>query len=396
MESSRSIRFKSWMTAKSRSLRIALRLVITIALLGACAPVPGATQPATPRPTLTVLAANMSNVFRDLKGGTIIWQTKADRFANLIIGTGVVPDIISMTESTGWSYCGGDTTGDYDIVDRIISDLKNSTGVTYRIAYMVGVEGTVGGHLGLCKYFSGDTVLYNPTRITNITPADGLGSGWPQVAHNATNVIGIQVRRSLPLCNRGTTLEQLEQLIDGPLQTEKCSKPTPSGPVWLLMLKSHDGSEVPVASLARFAVAGANGTSFDVFTVHPHSTDEENEKQPINDFISALTTDSRYRSTNPYYPTLVLGDFNTLIGTNWPSGTKQVFSAGSYDVMAVALGNNSSPLPSLHSLQMDLGMTLPTLDPCRPQTGGTPDGSDIYVDKSFSDHCGLLVRFTEQ
>lgn len=330
---------------------------------------------------LTVVSANISNAFTL---GTIRWQDKADRFAALIAGSGVVPDIISMTESSGWTWCGGDTTADYEMIERILSNLRKETGVTYRIAYMVGAGGVVGGHAGLCHYYTGDTVLYNPNRVTNLTPADVATR--PQVQHDA-RIYWTQVRRSLPLCNRGPRLEPLETLIDGPPQTDKCGRLTPSGPAWLLVvLESLSLGDAPVASLARFSLVDVPGSSFDVFTVHPTANDEEAQKFRINEFINAMTRPP-FRTTNPYYPTIVLGDYNSLVNDpGWPSGTSKVFFAPE-DVIAVSLGNNTGPLPSVRSLRMNLGLTLPNLKPCRPL--------ELYPDKSFSDHCGLLVRFSE-
>src|SRR5262249_37766374 len=132
--------------------------------------------------------------------------------------------------------------------------------------------------------------------------------------------------------------------------------------------------------------------------IHPPSDYEESAKPYLDDFISGLTGPP-YRSANPYYSTIVLGDFNALNFTtlnkdpskriDWPSGTKMVFQPTD-DVMQVSLGNTSGSLSPVHNLQLDLGLALPTLVPCRPQ-----DGSVFYKNKSFSDHCGLLVRFSE-
>jgi hypothetical protein len=366
-------------------------MLLAIAFSGGCKHL----EPKPSPPNLTVVTGNMANAFTL---GSIHWQDKADRFAALVVDTGVIPDIISMTESTGWTSCGGDTTGDYDMVDRIMSNLRKGTGVSYRIAYMVGARGSF-GIFGTCQYYSGHTLLYNPTRLTNITPADVAAR--PQVAHDDP-LHGFQIRRSLPLCYRSTFLEPLETLIDGPPQTDKCGRPTPSGLAWLLVIRDSGGGDDPIASLARFSVVGVTGSSFDVFTVHPESGDEALGEMPINDFISGLTGPP-YRSTNPYYPTFVLGDFNCLIHlcgdcmpppsvcngfSDWPSETKKVFFAPE-DVLAVALGNNGGPLLPVRSLKMNLGMTLPTLVPCRISK------DEPYPDRSFSDHCGLLVRFTE-
>ncbi len=377
----------------ARELGPTLATLIVLIFAAGCPSAPSVYTP-TPVPlTLTVVTANMANAFssRDVFGD-VTWEERADRFADLITANGLMPDIVSMTESTGWIYCGSDTSGDYDVVDRLIHEMKQRTGITYRVAYMVGAWGVLGARRGSCEYFSGDTVLYNPQRLVNVTPADVAGRF--QVAHDASSVYGPLVRRSLPLCHRGTTLEQLDLLIDGPPQVDKCGRATPSGPAWVLLVKLRNGSDDTAASMARFSPVGAAGSSFDVFTIHPQNDEEGRLKVPIDDFVGGLTR-APFRTTAPYYPTIVLGDFNLLNARQlkddsqptWPTGTDPVYQPTS-DVMQVSLGNGSAPLPALHPLKLDLGLTLPTIEPCRPATG-------FYPDKSFSDHCGLFVRLTQ-
>lgn len=349
---------------------------------------PARTRPIGPPPvqtvrTLTVVTTNMANAFA--LNGNITWDMKVDRLAEQIAASGQVPDIISMTESSGWTNCSSpasDNTGHYDMVDRLIWRLRNAFGLTYRIAYLVGAEGAF-GPLDRCRYYSGDTVIYNPNRIVNLTPSDVAGK--PQVAHN-TNHLGMLVRRSLPICNRGarTNIPDLEQLIDGPPQTDSCNRATPSAPAWAWQEQMSDGTFGVVATLARFGLVGVADSSFDVVTTHPTSTQEERHKAPIDRFISGVTGPG-YRSTRPYYPTIVLGDFNLLADseTPWPSGTMQAFRAPE-DVMVVSIGTGGGALPPLHALTADFRMTLPKASPCR-----------FVQDQAFSDHCGLIVRFSE-
>lgn len=346
---------------------------------------PGILRPLPPPPTLSLVSTNIANAFA-LQG--ISWEMKMDRLASLIIASGQVPDIISMTESSGWTWCttpAGDNSGDYDMVDRLIWRLRNGTGVTYRVGYLVGAEGAFGW--GRCRYHSGDTVLYNPNRITNLTPADVATRA--QAGHNE-NLVGFQVRRSLPMCNRGarTNVAELEQLIDGPKQVDKCNRATPAAPAWAWQVKNPDGSFGVVATLGRFGLVGVAGSSFDVVTTHPTSTQESWQHAPINDFITGLTNPP-YRTTRPYYPVIVLGDFNTLAdtpppgATAWPAGTVQVFRPAG-DVMVTALGTGVGALPPLRTLKLGSGVTLPNQASCHFDPA-----------QSFSDHCGLLVRLTE-
>jgi hypothetical protein len=346
---------------------------------------PGTFRPVQVQPTLTVVTTNMANAFV-LQG--ITWQMKVDRLAGFIVASGQVPDLISMTESSGWTSCTttpADNSGDYDMVDRLIWRLRNATNVTYRVAYLVGSDGSFGN--GRCRYYSGDTVIYNPNRIVNLTPGDVATRA--QAGYNE-NLIGFQVRRSLPLCARGarTNVPELEQLIDGPRQAFRCGQPTPTAPAWAQQVQNPDGSFGVVATLGRFGLVGVAGSSFDVVTTHPTSTQESRQAAPIDSFIAGATNPP-YRTTRPYYPTIVLGDFNILADTPppgaaaWPAGTAQVFRVPE-DVMVVSLGTGAGPLPPQRGLRFAFGMPLPNESPCR-----------FFVDRSFSDHCGLLVRLSE-
>jgi hypothetical protein len=336
------------------------------------------------RRSLSVVTANMANGV-DVNG--LDWKQRMDRFAAAIDRTGVVPDIISMTESAGRWRCSVPPfrdARDYDIADQLLSNLRQRIGVGYRIAYMVGIEDTVNNFAGtpFCWFYSGDTLLYNPSRVTNLTPAEV--SGKPQVAHNASGPLGFQTRRSLPLCNRGSNFEPLDELIDGPQENDGCNPPPPSGPAYTQVESTSGGDQALVASLARFSLVDVPGSSFDVVTTHPMSGEEDDHAGPINHFIAGLTSPP-YRTTNPYYPVVVLGDFNALVAEdkNWPAETTKVFTTPA-DVMAVAIGSGVGLRP-MHNLSLDLGMTLPTEEPCR----------DGQVQGTFSDHCALLVRFSE-
>jgi hypothetical protein len=365
--------------------------------------------PVQPAATLTVVTVNYANSFAVSRN--ITWDVKVDRLAQHITTSGQVPDIISMTESSGWTTCSSpthDNVAHYDMVDRLIWRLRNSINVTYRVAYLTGQEGQF-GFAGRCRYYSGDTVLYNPNKLVNLTPADVANR--PQVLHDST-LLGMQVRKSLPICNRAArvNIPNLEQLIDGPPQIDRCNRETPSAPAWAWQERNPDGGFTLTATLARFGLVGVPGSSFDVVTTHPTNLFELLHHAPISNFIAAMTGPP-FRTTRPYYPTIVLGDFNCLTGqppydcpdrqgpappgVHWPVGTTQMFRSP-HDVMAVALGNGGGALPPLRNLTMALGAPLPGPEPCRPpQEERDATGQHYFEDRSFSDHCGLLVRFSE-
>ncbi len=334
-------------------------------------------------PLLSVVTVNIANA-TDVGG--VHWQTRIDRLSAAIANAEIVPDIISMTESAGLWRCSSlpfTKAGDYDMADRLIYDLRRRLDARYRVAYMVGASGTVNNFAGtpLCWYYTGDTLLYNPDRLQNLTPADVAGKA--QEMHDGP-LLGFQVRHSLPLCTRGTNLEPLEQLIDGPMQTERCNQQTPSGPAWAQVDQTRNGGYAVVASLARFSLLAAPGSSFDVVTTHPTAFEEEDQASSNDDFIAAVTSPP-HRTSSPYYPLVVLGDFNILADETrgWPAKTRHVYNPT--DVMVVALGNGVGMQPQ-HELEVAFASTLPSQEPCSLPAG--------EANGAFSDHCGLVVRFT--
>ena len=106
----------------------------------------------------------------------------------------------------------------------------------------------------------------------------------------------------------------------------------------------------------------------------------------------------------------MLGDFNCLIdpsydaclpkessrpAESWPAGTTLAFRTPE-DVMGIALASTAGPLPPLRTLTVGVGATLPLRQPCRPpKEEREATGIHYFTDRSFSDHCGLLVRFSE-
>lgn len=148
---------------------------------------------------------------------------------------------------------------------------------------------------------------------------------------------------------------------------------------WLLSTspRSANGSVTIYESRPTDVIALGDG-AWPGVTLGAQAHEEEDHAETINSFISALTGPS-YRGGNPYWPVLVVGDFNILIDRPWPRNTTQVARA---DLMAAALGAGVGLQPT-HTLSLSSATPLPNRDPCTgPQAVG-----------AFSDHCGLLVRF---
>jgi hypothetical protein len=337
---------------------------------------------AAPRNDLSFVTANMLD-FNDLspEGN---WQTRYGNLARQIAMSGAPPDIISINEVGGWQSCFlgfGPSAGDYDGFDQIIYNLQLQTGVQYRIAFFVGGNGSFGG-IGKtrCNKFSGSAVLYNPTRIMNRTPIDAIGR---TVAPHDTAVLGFGLRRSMPVCSRGTNLEPIASLIDGSLTTEKCSTPTPSGPAWTWAVQPA-GKDIRIAAaLGRFSFVSEPTTSFDVVTIHTYIGDESAEATPINDFITA-TSLLPFRTMPRTIPTVVTGDYNTLASDKtWlnPSGISFLFNL---DDMAISQGN--PPGSGTASYDMMFTGTVAHL----PADDTTCNSKPV---DGISDHCALRTDF---
>ena len=337
---------------------------------------------AAPRNDLSFVTANMLD-FNDLspEGN---WQTRYGNLAHQIASSGAPPDIISINEVGGWQTCFlgfGPGASDYDGFDQIIYNLHLQTGVQYRIAFFVGGNGSFGGiNNSRCNKFSGSAVLYNPARILNRTPVDAIGR--TVTAHDSP-ILGLGLRRSMPVCSRGTSYEPIASLIDGPLTTEKCSTPTPSGPAWTWAVQPP-GKDIRIAAaLGRFSFVSEPATSFDVVTIHLYAGDEPAEAAPVNSFITAMST-STFRTMARTIPTVVTGDYNSLASdTTWmsPSGIAFLFNL---DDMAISQGN--PPGSASPSYNMTFTGTVAHLPADDTTCHSIPaDG--------ISDHCALRTDF---
>jgi PAN domain len=307
--------------------------------------------------------------------GGNIW-TRIDRLARDIAGSISSPDIISITEAEGWRWCAGvgGNVGDYDAFDRLIGGLTIATGITYRVAYMVGNPGSLPS--GRCAYFGGDVVLYNPNRLVNRNPDDATSFSGVELAHDSA-LQGMLFKRSLPICNPGTArMPLMQSLIDGGPQTDKCGRSLPSGPAWVFQFPVSPANQLTTpATVARFSFSEDLRFSFDVITVHPHSGDEGAITPGLISFVSGIQKPP-YRKVSPYYPALLIGDFNTLHDspTSVP-GFTEVFGPTA-DRMAVRKADPGAfGFASTHDYAV-LGTQVLPLDPTQP----------------FSDHIAVVVK----
>jgi hypothetical protein len=353
-------------------MKLLIHAVIVLAAGG-----PAVAQVSKQRPDLSFVTANMKDLGSVPNEGD--WHTRYANLAIQIAASGSPPDIISLDEVGGWETCTFSVTAqDYDAFDLLIYRLHMATGVQYRIAFFVGAPGSYGGIGGTnCHNFSGSAVLYNPARIINRTPTDAIGRG---VAASDSTTLGLGIRRSMPVCSRGTNLEPIASLIDGTLTTEKCSTATPSGPAWTWMVHPSGVAPRAAAALGRFSFVSEPSSSFDVVTVHTVILDEAAEAGPIDSFIQSMSV-FPFRTSARTIPTIVTGDYNALAGNlTWLGGLSRVFVV---DVMTESQGEPTGAAMSRYPMTLVRSAILPADDPtCK----GTPaDG--------ISDHCAFRTDY---
>ncbi|MEW5743464.1 MAG: PAN domain-containing protein [Myxococcota bacterium] len=84
-------------------------------------------------PRLSVVVANMNGVDNLPLYGvpSADWKTRLSRFAGIVAASGGPPDILALSEVTGWQWCWGEwRVFDYDVFDLVMSGLRDRTGVT--------------------------------------------------------------------------------------------------------------------------------------------------------------------------------------------------------------------------------------------------------------------------
>jgi len=154
-----------------------------------------------------------------------------------------------------------------------------------------------------------------------------------------------------------------------------------------------DNLSSPVTA-ARLSFRHDTRSSFYAFTVHPQAGNavEEQIRPAINNFIAALSSPP-FRTDSNYLPPILLGDLNSLannprsitgfveVARAVPDVTSPPFAHA--DVMTIRRGD-SSFFPSIHDYSVAGVRVL----------GGDLGRGLGNLDAQFSDHIGLLARFS--
>ena len=324
--------------------------------------------------------------------GGLSYETRERRLAISLARHRAVPDVIVLQELYGWlatpivRSCGrglGVNVGDYDMIDVLLHELQLALGVTYRVAYLTGREGGFGGFFQ-CRLYESQAMLYNPATLINRTKSDSNS-----LPHNfEDNIAGVpHLRRSLPLCNRGTHLMPLESLIDGPLVADKCSTPTPSGPAYAIFQKTGHIN----ATIVRFSPVSDPTRNISIFNLHPTAGVKEEFDQAVASVVALMNSvlpPPFIRAADDAFPPIMAGDLNgAAIDDNFVGFGKVAEVNGSDDGTSIGMGKFTA-FPTHLVARVSPPLILPDV----------PSGqrcASIVLDPQYliSDHCVLFVRF---
>lgn len=156
------------------------------------------------------------------------WGCRSKRFVQQIKASGMVPDIIFLTEVNLYSW--GIVQGSrepYQALKLLHDELRLQLNIEYRIASANGVEAEIGLDRNGGVINQGEAVLYNPLRIVNKTMKNvpyitnsfvrGIGHRVPH--DEATSYFmeaGAHLRASVPFCTSSFS-NFADQYLDGPL-----------------------------------------------------------------------------------------------------------------------------------------------------------------------------------
>jgi hypothetical protein len=99
------------------------------------------------------------------------WRERYGSISRWMQAEGTVPDLLVLQETPArkcW-FLGGCDPLDYEAVFEILGTVETATGVAYRVAFLS--TGPPYDHLD--PLYQGRAVLYNPARLTNVTPNPG-------------------------------------------------------------------------------------------------------------------------------------------------------------------------------------------------------------------------------
>ena len=360
---------------------------------------------------ISVLTINLRGVVDVPCRTGVRWDERFRRIATWMKDTGNRPDIIPLQEAVGWVWCPTNfqTIEDYTSLDLLLDAIRDATGEQYRIAYLVDTEvhgglgdcGIGGGVLGGCKVWGSRALLYRSSRLRN-----DLASVFSNaVAHDDGQVTGPHLRRSLPACNMASSRTDVQNVIDGIPQVDKCNRPTPSGLTWVQ--RQGGATNGPFdAAFSRFELINYQGKFIHVYNVHLSWTPPSPIKTPgsvetpegsglwstprpgvenVTSLVTAVENRFATTPTSRLFAPLLVGDFN------FPEDGSELFpdfrvAKWTREVIGALVGKENV-FPSIEIAHVKKTEVLPLPD-CETAPGGVPGGGGP-IGLLWSDHCAL-------
>jgi hypothetical protein len=312
------------------------------------------------------------------------WQDRYSRIADWIVKNSHKPDVIVLQEVVGWGWCPTNhrLIPDYAAVDFLLSKMRSNGVPAYRIAYLIGsnyggdpnAPGIKGGPpLQGCELYQGLALLYDPERLRNSTSSISTVSRPHDYKHldlKRAADTEIHLRRSLPCCNPAQDRLKVCELIDGPVQSDKCNKLTGGGVAW---------ASLGYAAFARFELVQSPGAYIHIYNVHRGF--EGGTVELIDNFVSEI--EGKYGQQR-LFPPILAGDFNLRRNEIEEYKYFSRFEFAGFSSDCDSMGNMSGKSEQF-SAKHKLGWQSTIID--------TGTGCGASVDTLWSDHQSVFTRF---
>jgi len=344
--------------------------------------------------SLTVFFGNL-NGSNDTFG--VHWRDRARRMADAVAEAGMTPDVLVLTEVSGWTqiafyqFWNRTRASDYETLQALHEEFRRTTGIDYRLAYVVGQVAQI---TGSGEYFQAEVVFYNPNRLRNLTADEA--AHFPS-AHHTSQRRGVHLRRSLPNCGTQAIRAYINARMDGPTNDEKCGYGSPTGAAWAFML-TPDGAPRRVGAYNRLSFLHEPHRAIEIYNVHlqfkepirgpgPNFIDQTISWLPVfaNEPKGMQPTDERF------YVPMMMNDFN--LGPNHAQfANLQQFLAG-WEFISQGPGDDlalwratQSKFPAVYESTIARQAWLPK-DVTNCDLPTYPDQSRV-----FGDHCAMVFR----
>jgi len=343
-------------------------ILVLMLMVSSCQAAGGVQEIAKDRFRLTIMTLNIANALPEYSSNpeiTLAWRDRYTRIADGLKTDNTTPDIIALQEATArkeWVLHADPQ--DYESIHYLISKIKGTIGIEYRIAYLGAAPS---GHPGL---IAGEAVLYNPARLKNITKAPST-SALP--GDSTPKVLGVHPRKSFPCASPASAFKGLCGLLDG------------EGIYYTSVWANDKGNQTETGAV-RFTFTADDQYGFNFYNVHLHPTNPPEDDKSSAAARNLINFMEGLKYSGNLYPPIVAGDFNG--GTERIPNFEELATPKNLppdaDVIDYIIGGRRTSYPSNYGFSIVKTTTLP--DP-RPN----PDHMCAPRNVAWSDHCALVA-----